>query len=223
MTNFKYWKLCINYMEKNNISLSELLSSIENNVVAITADETLASQGTILLTLYPDSGSLQKDLIEDVDTVEIEGIPAQLMTQTSFDGISTLDQTIVYLRENTSTILQDGTEVTSKSLQKGLDEIQERFFESIEDSIIADKEEALDTTGKKADTKVLKEHSENTTPQKVFTDPHGDIAVEIYKIGGTEYALYFDGGVYEAYRSSTASPTMSGKLSESDYWQRGLA
>ena len=120
-------------------------------------------------------------------------------------------------------ILEDGSEVLEKDMQQGVEELQDLFLDFAEESAYEIKRTALDGTGDNADTVLLKEYAKSQSPRKTFTSPYEDVIIEIYMIGGHEYALYFDGGVYEAYKCSTVSPMMSEQLSESDYWQRKLS
>lgn len=208
-------------MESNIHSLKEVLNNIrDSGVLAITATNQLAKQGTILLTIHPDNEPTIDQGLTEIDAVSINGFPVQVEFEQSHYGISTYEETLVYLREDTKTTIEDGSEISEKPLEEGLEDLRHHFLDFADECACEEKRTALHSTGDDADTALLKQCAESQNPQDVFEAPYGDTVIEIYTIGRHEYALYFDGGVYEAYKCSTISPTMSEQLRDSDFWQR---
>jgi len=208
-------------MEQNIYSLKEVLNSLrESGALGITANNQLAKQGTILLTVYPDDGFSIDEELTEIDAVLIKGFPAQIEFEQSQYGITTYDNTLVYLREGESAVLEDGSDISGKTIQEGLEDFRHHFLDFADECACEEKRTALNDTGDDADTVLLKQYADSQKLEKVFTAPYGDTVIEIYTIGRYEYALYFDGGVYEAYKCSTSSPTMSEQLRDSDFWQR---
>jgi len=208
-------------MEQNIPSLNEVLNKlIDTDVLAVTANNQLAKRGTVLLTAYPDGGFTLENEVTEIGTVLIEGFPAQLEFEQSQYGISTYETTLIYLRTDVSTVLEDGSKRSGKTLQEGLEDFRHHFLDFADECASDEKRTALDSTGDEADTRLLTEYAESKNPDEVFNSPYEDTVIEMYIIDGYEYALYFDGDVYEAYKSSTVSPTMSEQLRDSDFWQR---
>lgn len=208
-------------MKQNIPCLEEVLTNmVENGVLTITADNQLAKHGTILLTVYPDDGCSVGQELTEIDSVLIDGFPAQIEFEQSNYGISTYNRTLIYVREDMSAMLIDGSETSEKPLKKGIKHLRQQFLDFADERAHEEKQTALDSTGDTTDTTLLKKYAESQSPDKMFEGPYGDTIIEIYMIGLYEYALYFDGGVYEAYKCSTSSPTMEEQLKESDYWQR---
>lgn len=208
-------------MERNIHSLKEVLNRIiDSGVLAITANNQLAKQGTILLTVHPDDQSSIDEELTEIDTVLINRFPAQIEFEQSHYGISSYESTLVYLREDMTTVIGDGSEISGKSIEEGLEDLRHHFLDYAEECAYDEKRTALDNTGDDTDTALLKQCADSQNPQDVFEAPYGDTVIEIYTIGRHEYALYFDGGVYEAYKCSSNSPAMSEQLRDSDFWQR---
>lgn len=208
-------------MEQNVHSLKEVVNSLrESGALGITANNQLAKQGTILLTVYPDDEFSVDEELTEIDAVLIKGFPAQIEFEESQYGISTYESTLVYLREGESAVLEDGSDISGKTLHEGLEDFRHHFLDFADECAGEEKRTALNDIGDDADTVLLKQYADSQKLEKVFTDPYGDTVIKIYTIGRYEYALYFDGAVYEAYKCSTASPTMSEQLRDSDFWQR---
>jgi hypothetical protein len=209
-------------MKQNTHSLDGVLNSLrQNGALAITGNNQLAEQGTILLTVYSDDEHTIEEGLIEIDTVTINGLPAQVELEQSHYETLAYEDTLVYLREDTKTILEDDSEISEKPIEEGLEDLQHHFLDFADECACEEKRTALNSTGDDADTTLLKQCADSQNPQDVFEAPYGDTVIEVYTIGRHEYALYFDGGVYEAYKcSTTASLTMSEQLRDSDFWQR---
>jgi hypothetical protein len=208
-------------MESNIHSLKEVLTSLrDSGVLAITARNQLAMEGTILLTVYSNDEYTIDEEIAEIETVLIKGCPAQLEFEQSYSGITTNYSTLVYLQADTTTLRIDDCEVSAKALDTGLEELRHLYLDFADERAYEEKQIALNDTGEKVDKALLKKCAESKNPLEVFESPFGDIVIDIYTIDRYEYALFFDGGVYEAYKCSKISPTMSEQLRNSTYWHR---
>lgn len=208
-------------MKSNIHSLDSALEEIiDDSVLAITANNQMAKQGTILLTIHSEDGFTLSKKIAQIDTVLVRGIPAQIMFEKSRYGISTLDSTLIYLEEDVDAIPENCSEVSGKTLEEGLEDFQHHFIEFAAERAVDEKQAALNRTGDHTDTALLRQCAESQNPDELFESPYGDSRIKIYTIHGYEYALYFDGGKYESYKCTTTSPTMSEELDDSDCWQR---
>jgi hypothetical protein len=210
-------------MNRNNMcSLKEVLNEIiDSGAVAITADTEAANRGQMVLTIHPYIG-LENAAVADIDEVLVEDIPSRLILEQTHYGIDLLGRTIVYLQEDMDVKLNDGSRVSGKSLDDGLNELKDHVLDFACERANEQKQRLLDDTRTDVDTSLLYEISLSQNPTEVFSNPQEDTNIEIYTIDGHEYALYTDGGIREAYKCSRVSETLSEQLRESDYWKTNL-
>lgn len=200
-------------MDNKIPDLEELMNSmIDNGVVGITADEQLATHGQLLLTIHTaDTGPIKIQL-EDVTRVKVDDIPVKFDCAVTSYGIDPLGEILVYLSEPTT-----DSEFTSKDLQDGLDDLRAHIREYAGERAMQIKEEVFED-GDTIDTRLLREYAESSTADEIYKSPSEDEVIEIYRISGNNYALYFDGGSYEGAKLSSIPPTGLNKLEQSEVW-----
>lgn len=222
-------------MEHKIHTLGEVLNSLRNNgAIAITADIQISKQVTTLLTVYSDDrSSVNKELTEMGavlirEDLLIDGSPPRVLvngylTQIKFEQSqherSTYDSTLVYLREGENAALEDGSNISGKTIQEGFKDFQQYFFDLAQECAVEEKQAALNDIGDEVDPVLLKQCVYSQEPENMFIGPVTCRSIEIYTIGRNEYALYLDGTVCEGYKCSKASSTMSEQLRDSDFWQ----
>ena len=211
-------------MVKEHISIDELLNKIiDSGAVAITVEMEAINQGLVILTVYPNKKLDLNRPLDQIDTVLIQGIPSGIVIEQSDYGIDTLGRTIVYLQEDVSVKFTDGSKITGRTLEEGLNKLIDSFLDFAVERAWKEKQALLDEKGETVDTNVLYELSQYQNPDKTFYSPSRDSSISIYNIGGYQYALYFDGGVREAYKFSTRVETLSEELKKTNYWQSNPA
>jgi hypothetical protein len=207
-------------MKEIPTSLTEVMNKIiDNDALAVTANNQLAKEGLILLTVYPENEHTVDDYLTEINTSLIEGFPAQIEFKPSWFGIPTYQSTLVYLREDRSAVLGKGSEISRKSLQEGLEDLQSQQTQTVSDS-----------TGVDAGRSLLREYAESHQPDEVFAQKHIHNVIEVYKISRHEYAFGFHRDTYTEYisngrflleyGSSRVSLVSSEELRDSSNWQK---
>jgi hypothetical protein len=209
-------------MKEIPTSLTEVMNKIiDNDALAVTANNQLAKEGLILLTVYPENEHTVDDYLTEINTSLIEGFPAQIEFKPSWFGIPTYQSTLVYLREDRSAVLGKGSEISRKSLQEGLEDLQSQQTQTV-----------FDNTGVNEGGRLLREYAEKHQPDVAFASKYTDTVIEVYKVSRHEYAFGFHRSVYADYISggriqleygcSRVEEVSSEELRDSDCYQRNL-
>jgi hypothetical protein len=207
-------------MKEIATNLTEVMNKIiDNRALAVTANDQLAKEGIILLTVYPKDGHKVDSILTEMNTSLLEGFPAQIEFRPSWFGVPTYENTLVYLGEGGNVILEKDSKMSKKPLQEGLEDLRRHPIQTVFDSA------AVNAGGS-----LLRQYAKSHQPDEVFAEKHMPRVIEVYKVSRHEYAFGFHRNTYTEYISSgrflleygnsRVSLVSSKELRESSYWQR---
>lgn len=205
----------------NDIScIQDLVEEIiKQHPMAVTVSEEGIKDNIIIITIHGMDRQDIPESITQVGEVSVRDVSTQVVMEFTHDGINWLDGILVYAEDSVITNLENQLNDSKITDKMGIDHLYDEFTEMAEKKAQEELREYLETDCEEVDCALLRGLAEQKIPDDTLSSPDGDTFVEVYQTGGYQYLLYTDGGIYEAYKSSSLSPTTVEKIIESDYWQ----
>ena len=205
----------------NDIScIQDLVEKIiKQHPMAVTVSERGIEDSIIIITIHGVDRQNIPESITQVGEVSVRDIPTQVVVEFSQDGVNWLDGILVYAEDSVIADLEEQLNDSKITDEMGIDHLYDVFTEMADRKAQEELREFLETDCEEVDCALLRGLAEQKMPDSTFSSPDDDSVVEVYQTGGYQYLLYTDGGIYEAYKGSSLSPTTVEKIVESDYWQ----
>ena len=187
--------------------------------MAVTVSEKGIENNIIIITIH---GVVRQNIPESITQVEevfVQEIPTQVVVEISQDGVNWLDGILVYAEDSVIADLESQLKDSKITDEMGIEQLYDIFTEVSEEKAQEELNRLFETDCEGVDCALLRGLAEQKMPDATFSSPDGDSVVEVYQTEGYQYLLYTDGGIYEAYKGSSLSPTTVEKIVESDYWQ----
>ncbi|WP_144798289.1 hypothetical protein [Halorubrum depositum] len=191
---------------------------IKQHPMAVTVSEEGIKNNIIIITIYGVDRQDIPERITQVGEVSVRDIPTQVVIEFTHDGINSLDGILVYAEDSVIANLKNQLNDSKITDKMGIDHLYDVFTEMAEKKAQEELREYLETGCEEVDCALLRGLAEHKTPDSTFSSPDDDSVLEVYQTRGYQYILYTDGGIYEAYKSSSLSPTTVNKIVESNYW-----
>jgi len=192
---------------------------IKQHPTAVTVSEKGIKNNLIIITIHGVDRQDIPESITQVGEVSVRDIPTQVVIEFSQYGVNWLDGILVYAEDSVIADLENQLDDSKITDMMGIDPLCDVFTEVAEEKAQEELNRLLETDCEEVDCALLRGLAEQKMPDDTFFSPDGDSVVEVYQTEGYQYLLYTDGGIYEAYKGSSLSPTTVEKIVESDYWQ----